>query len=109
MGSLRYSINVELDGCCDQRVMIVRGDLGKAVQELKRRSSKGLLVGGVKLPLALAELGLMMSTNSWCIPGLRAVGRRCSRGSRASSILKLASKLEFASGTVALRYEPRRE
>jgi hypothetical protein len=34
----------------------VHGDLGKAVQQLKRESGKGLFVGGVKLPLALAEL-----------------------------------------------------
>ena len=32
---------------------------GKAVQQLKRESGKGLFVGGVKLPLALAELGLI--------------------------------------------------
>jgi riboflavin biosynthesis pyrimidine reductase len=38
---------------------LVRGDLEKAVQQLKRESGKGLLVGGVKLPLALAELGLI--------------------------------------------------
>jgi dihydrofolate reductase len=38
---------------------LVRGDLGKAVQQLKRESGKGLFVGGVKLPLALAELGLI--------------------------------------------------
>jgi dihydrofolate reductase len=37
----------------------LRGDLGKAVQQLKREPGKGLLVGGVKLPLALAELGLI--------------------------------------------------
>ena len=37
----------------------VRGDLGKAVQQLKREAGKGLFVGGVKLPLALAELGLI--------------------------------------------------
>jgi len=34
-------------------------DLEKAVQQLKRESGKGLFVGGVKLPLALAELGLI--------------------------------------------------
>jgi hypothetical protein len=33
--------------------------LGKAVQQLKREPGKGLFVGGVKLPLALAELGLI--------------------------------------------------
>ena len=40
---------------------LVRGDLGKAIQQLKRESCKGLLAGGVKLPLALAELGLIES------------------------------------------------
>ena len=37
----------------------MRGDLAKAVQQLKRESGKGLFMGGVKLPLALAELGLI--------------------------------------------------
>ena len=36
-----------------------RGDLAKAVEHLKRESGKGLFVGGVTLPLALAELGLI--------------------------------------------------
>src|ERR1700732_4349545 len=43
----------------DWNAELVRGDLGNAVQQLKRESGKGLLVGGVKLPLALAELGLI--------------------------------------------------
>jgi dihydrofolate reductase len=43
----------------DWNAELVRGDLGKAVQELKRETGKGLLVGGVKLPQALAELGLI--------------------------------------------------
>ena len=41
----------------DWNAQLVRGDLGEAVQQLKQESGKGLLVGGVKLPLALAELG----------------------------------------------------
>jgi dihydrofolate reductase len=43
----------------DWNAELVRGDLGAAVQQLKRESGKELLVGGVKLPLALAELGLI--------------------------------------------------
>jgi len=43
----------------DWNAQLVRGDLGKAVQQLKRESGKGLFVGGVKLPMALAELGLI--------------------------------------------------
>ena len=38
----------------------MRGDdLGKLVQQLKREPGKGLLVGGAKVPLALAEPGLI--------------------------------------------------
>src|ERR1039458_9233186 len=43
----------------DWNAELVRGDLGKTVQQLKRESGKGLFVGGVKLPLALTELGLI--------------------------------------------------
>src|ERR1700724_2231480 len=43
----------------DWNAELVRGDLGKAVQRLKRESGKGLFVGGVKLPRALTELGLI--------------------------------------------------
>jgi dihydrofolate reductase len=38
---------------------LVRGDVGEAVRQLKREPGKGLFVAGVKLPLALAELGLI--------------------------------------------------
>ncbi|HEX9099522.1 MAG TPA: dihydrofolate reductase family protein, partial [Candidatus Dormibacteraeota bacterium] len=43
----------------DWNAELVRGDLGKAVQRLKQESGRGLFTGGVKLPLALAELGLI--------------------------------------------------
>src|SRR4026208_2030684 len=43
----------------DWNAVFVRGDLGKAVQQLKQESGKGLFLGGVKLPMALAELGLI--------------------------------------------------
>lgn len=40
----------------DWNAELVRGDLGKAVRQLKQASGKGLFVGRVKLLLALAEL-----------------------------------------------------
>ena len=43
----------------DWNAELVRGDLGKAVQQLKRESGKGLFVGGMTLPLTLAEVGLI--------------------------------------------------
>jgi dihydrofolate reductase len=54
----KYVVPSTLDRV-DWNAELVRGDLGKAVQQLKRESGKGLLVGGVTLPLALAELGLI--------------------------------------------------
>jgi hypothetical protein len=63
----KYVVSRTLDRV-DWNAELVRGDVGMAVQQLKRESGKGLFMGGVRLPLALAELGLM-STSSWCTPG----------------------------------------
>jgi dihydrofolate reductase len=49
-GAKKYVVSSTLDRV-DWNAELVRGDLGKAVQELKRQSDKGLFVGGVKLPL----------------------------------------------------------
>src|SRR5688572_419254 len=54
----KYVVSSTLDRV-DWNAELVREDLGKAVQQLKLESGKGLFVGGVKLPLALAELGLI--------------------------------------------------
>ena len=54
----KYVVSSTLDRV-DWNAELVRGDLGKAVQQLKREAGKGLFVAGAKLPLALAELGLI--------------------------------------------------
>src|SRR5207245_3843398 len=54
----KYVVSSTLDRV-DWNAELLRGDLGKAVQQLKREPGKGLLVRGVELPLALAELGLI--------------------------------------------------
>ena len=86
----------------------VRGDLGKAVQQLKRESGKGLSVGGVKLPLALAELGLIDEYEFVVHPRLAGHGPTLLAGLSKRIDLRLASRLELGSGVVAMRYEPRR-
>lgn len=43
----------------DWNAELVRGDLAQAIQQLKQEPGQGLFLGGVKLPLALAELGLI--------------------------------------------------
>ena len=69
----------------DWNAEFVRRDLGKGVQQLKQESGKGLFLGGVKLPMALAELGLIDEYEFVVQPRLGAMGRRCSRGYRSVS------------------------
>jgi dihydrofolate reductase len=92
----------------DWNAQLVRGDLGKAVQQLKQESGKGLFVGGVKLPLALAELGLIDEYEFVVHPRLAGHGPTLFAGLSRPIDLKLVSRLEFGSGAVAMRYEPRK-
>ena len=91
----------------DWNAELVRGDLGEAVQQLKREPGKGLLVGGVQLPLALTELGLIDEYEFVVHPRIAGHGPTLFAGLSAYIDLKLVSRLELGSGAVALRYEPR--
>jgi dihydrofolate reductase len=66
-----------------------------------------LFVGGVKLPLALAELGLIDEYEFVVQPRLVGHGPTLFAGLSKLVDLKLVSRLEFGSGAVAMRYEPR--
>ncbi len=103
----KYVVSRTLDRV-DWNAELLRGDLENAVQHLKRESGKGLLVGGVKLPQALAELGLIDEYEFIVHPVLTRHGPTLFAGLSKRIDLKLLSRLEFASGAVAMRYEPRR-
>jgi dihydrofolate reductase len=103
----KYVVSSTLDRV-DWNAELVRGDLGKAVQQLKRESGKGLFVGGVKLPLALAELGLIDEYEFVVQPRIAGHGPTLFAGLSKPVDLKLVSWVEFGSGAVAMRYEPRR-
>jgi dihydrofolate reductase len=92
----------------DWNAELVRGDLGEAVQRLKREPGKGLFMGGVTLPLALTELGLIDEYEFVVHPMLAGHGPTLFAGLSTHVDLKLVSRLEFGSGAVAMRYEPRR-
>jgi dihydrofolate reductase len=91
----------------DWNAELLRGDLGPAVQQLKQQPGRGLFVGGVKLPLALAELGLIDEYELIVQPRLAGHGPTLFAGLSQYVDLKLISRLEFKSGAVALRYEAR--
>ncbi len=92
----------------DWNAELVRGDLGKAVQQLKREPGKGLFTAGVKLPQALAEMGLIDEYEFVAHPRLAGHGPTLFAGLSKPVDLRLMSRLEFGSGAVAMRYEPRR-
>jgi dihydrofolate reductase len=66
------------------------------------------LVGGVKLPQALAELGLIDECEFMVQPRLAGHGPTLFAGLSKPIDLRLVGRLEFGSGAVATRYEPRR-
>ncbi len=101
----KYVVSSTLDRV-DWNAELVRGDLEKAVQQLKRESGKGLFVAGVKLPLALTELGLIDEYEFVVHPRLAGHGPTLFAGLSKHVDLKLVSRLEFGSGAVAMRYKP---
>ena len=103
----KYVVSRTLESV-DWNAELVRGDLGKAVQQLKRQPGKGLFTGGVKLPLALAELGLIDEYEFVVHPRIAGHGPTLFAGLSKPIDLKLVSRLELGSGAVAMRYEPRR-
>jgi dihydrofolate reductase len=91
----------------DWNAELVHGNhLGKVIRQLKRASGKGLFVGGVKLPLALAEMGLIDEYEFVVQPKLAGHGPTMFAGLSKHVDLKLVSRVEFRSGAVAMRYEP---
>jgi dihydrofolate reductase len=103
----KYVVSSTLDRV-DWNAELVRGDLGEAVRQLKEESGNGLFVGGVQLPLALAELGLIDEYEFVVQPRLAGHGPTLFAGLSTYIDLNLVGRLEFGSGAVAMRYEPRR-
>lgn len=103
----KYVVSSTLDRV-DWNAELLRGDLGEAIQRLKRESGAGLLVGGVKLPLALTELGLIDEYEFVVQPRLAGHGPTLFAGLSKYVDLKLVDRLEFGSGAMALRYAVRR-
>jgi dihydrofolate reductase len=103
----KYAVSSTLDRV-DWNAELVRGDPMQAVHVLKGESGEGLFVGGVKLALALTECGLIDEYEFIVHPRLAGHGPTFLAGLSKHVDLKLVTRLEFGSGAVAMRYEPRR-
>ncbi len=82
------------------------GDPVEAVRKLKTEPGNGLYVGGVTLPLALADAGLIDEYEFVVFPTVVGHGPRLFDGLTAPLDLRLVGVTEFASGTRAERYVP---
>src|SRR5688572_5310771 len=92
----------------DWNAELVRGDLRDAVQQLKQEPGNGLFTGGLQLPLALTEMGLIDEYELVVHPRIVGHGPTLFAGLSKRIDLKLVGREEFSSGAVAMRYEPRR-
>ncbi|WP_336723100.1 dihydrofolate reductase family protein [Cellulosimicrobium cellulans] len=90
----------------DWNAELVRGDLGEAVRRLKDEAGEGLWVGGVNLPLALADLGLIDEYELVVQPVLAGHGPTLLAGLHERIPLELVDRTPFRSGAIAVRYRP---
>jgi dihydrofolate reductase len=104
-GAKKYVVSSTL-GEVDWNAELVRGDVGQAIHRLKQEPGEGLWVGGVTLPLALADLGLIDEYEFVVQPVLAGHGPTLLAGLRERIQLELVDRQEFRSGAVAVRYRP---
>jgi dihydrofolate reductase len=86
---------------------LVQGDLATAVRRLKAEPGRGLFVGGVTLPSALARLGLIDEYEFLVHPVVAGHGPMLFAGLDAPLELELLDRHALRSGAIALRYRPR--
>jgi dihydrofolate reductase len=90
----------------DWNAELVGGDLRDAVEQLKAEPGDGLFVGGVTLPVALANLGLIDEYVFVVQPVLAGHGPRLLNGLREQVTLELVDRQDFRSGAYAVRCRP---
>jgi dihydrofolate reductase len=102
-GAKKYVVSSTLDRV-DWNAELVRGDLRTAVERLKQEPGEGIAVGGVTLPLALAELGLIDEYEFVVQPIIAGHGPTLFDGLSQRIDLTLVGRRELGSGAVALTY-----
>jgi dihydrofolate reductase len=104
-GTKKYVVSSTLSEV-DWNAELVRDDLEESVRRLKEGPGGGLFVGGVTLPLALADLGLIDEYAFVVQPVLAGHGPTLLAGMRERIQLELVDRHEFRSGAFAVRYRP---
>ena len=87
---------------------LIRGDVVEAVRQLKEQPGGELGLGGVTLPLALAEAGLIDEYEFVVHPRLAGHGPYLLAGLSKYVDLKLVGQQELGNGAIAMRYVERK-
>jgi len=101
----KYVVSSTLDRV-DWNAELIRGDVPEAIAELKRQPGGALALGGVQLPLELAERGLIDEYEFVVHPRIVGHGPSVFAGISKWVDVRLVSTLEYGSGAIALRYVP---
>jgi dihydrofolate reductase len=90
----------------DWNAELVRDDVVEAVRRLKGEPGRGIALGGVTLPGALAAEGLIDEFTFVVHPVIAGRGPRLLEGVRDQMKLELVERREFRSGASVQRYRP---
>ncbi|MGN8553255.1 UNVERIFIED_CONTAM: dihydrofolate reductase family protein [Microbacterium sp. SLM126] len=101
----KYVVSSSLESV-DWNAELLHGDVVSAVRQLKQQPGDGLWVGGVTLPRALADAGLIDEYEFLVQPVVAGHGPTLLAGLREQIPLELVDRREFRSGAVALRFRP---
>ncbi|CAM5357201.1 dihydrofolate reductase family protein [Leifsonia shinshuensis] len=101
----KHVVSTTLD-VVDWNAELLRGDLRQAVERLKQEPGDGLFVGGVTLPLALADLGLIDEYVFVVQPVLAGHGPTLLSGLRERIRLEVVERETFRSGVEVVRLRP---
>jgi dihydrofolate reductase len=105
-GARKFVVSSTL-GDPDWNAELIPGDLETAVRALKAEPGTGLWVGGVTLPTALADLGLIDEFEFVVHPVVAGRGPTLLAGLHGQIELEAVDRTAFRSGAVATRYRLR--
>jgi dihydrofolate reductase len=108
MNSLpKWVVSTTLEGAAWNNTTVIRENVPDAIADLKQEDGQSLLLGGSgQLANALLKHGLVDELRLLVHPVVFGKGRRLFDGGLESKKLELSGTTKFATGVIALHYEP---
>ena len=104
-GAKKYVVSTTLDEV-DWNAELLPADLEAAVRRIKEEPGDGIALGGLTLPLAMADLGLIDEYEFVVLPVLAGHGPTLFAGLHERIDLELVDRQDLRSGAVVLSYRP---